>query len=97
MWQFGKVATFSSVDLHPLFQKKPRVARDALIKVMALFEERRLHLPHPFRTFGVCDIEDALRLLQSGRAPGKLAIEFRPKDMVRVSQLPKNDMLGSWG
>ena len=53
---------------------------------MALFEERRLHLPKPFRTFGVSDIEDALRLLQSGRALGKMAIEMRSNDVVRVSQ-----------
>ena len=89
MWQFGKVATFSSVDLHPLFRKKSSIARKALQKVMSLFEERRLHLPKPFRTFGVSDIEDALRLLQSGRALGKMAIEMRPNDVIRVSQTCK--------
>ena len=85
MAQFGKIATFSSVDLYPLFAQRPEVARDALEAVMTLFAEKKLHVPQPFRVFGVSEIEDTLRLLQSGRAPGKMAIEMRASDPVRVS------------
>lgn len=85
MWQFGKVATFSSIDLYPLFQDRPAIARNALKAVMTLFAEKKLHMPQPFRVLGVSEIEGALRLLQGGRAPGKTAIEMRENDIVRVS------------
>lgn len=52
---------------------------------MKLFAEKRIHMPQPFRALGVSEIEGALRLLQSGRAPGKMAIEMRASDIVRVS------------
>lgn len=85
MWQFNKVATFSSVDLYPLFRERPAIARGAFSAVMQLFAEDILHIPQPFRVFGVSEIEEALRLLQSGRAPGKMAIEMRNNNTVRVS------------
>ena len=85
MWQFRKAATFSSVDLYPLFEERPAIARNAFMTVMKLFAEKKLHMPQPFRVLGVSEIEEALRLLQSGRAPGKMAIEMRENEKVRVS------------
>ena len=85
MWQFRKVATFSSIDLKPLFSKRPAVARRAFEAVMTLFAEGKLRIPQPFHVFGVSELEEALRLLQSGRAMGKMAIEMRATDHVRVS------------
>lgn len=85
MWQFRKVATFSAVDLYPLFEERPAIARDAFQTVMTLFAQKKLQMPQPFRVLGVSEVEEALRLLQSGRAPGKMAIEMREKDTVRVS------------
>ena len=85
MWQFRKIASFSSVDLYPLFSERPAVARAAFEAVMTLFAEKKLKMPQPFTIFGVGEIEDALRLLQSGRGSGKMTIEMRKNDLVRVS------------
>ena len=85
MWQFNKVTTFSSVDLYPLFRERPAVARGVFSAVMQLLAENILHIPQPFRVFEVSEIEEALRLLQSGHAPGKMAIEMRNNNIVRVS------------
>jgi hypothetical protein len=49
-----------------------------------LVADKKLHLPEPFRVYGVSEIEHVLRLFQSGRNIGKMAIELRSEEPVNV-------------
>ena len=84
MWQFNKNATFSSIDLIPVTQDRPLLISENFKTIMALMAAKVFHVPQPFRIFGVSEIEDAFRLFQSGRNAGKMAIEMRKHEQVRV-------------
>ncbi|KAL8902861.1 MAG: hypothetical protein Q9207_004326 [Kuettlingeria erythrocarpa] len=82
MWNFRKNVTYSSVDLLTIMEERPSMISSALSKVMSLFKEGRIHIPQPFQVFGISEVEDALRRLQSGNAAGKMAVELRQSDTV---------------
>ncbi|KAM0165973.1 hypothetical protein ACHAQE_002074 [Botrytis cinerea] len=84
MGQFSQPKTFSSIDLLPLAQKRPDIAKRALQTVVKLIDEKKLHVPQPFNIYGISEIEKVLRLFQSGRNLGKMAIELRNNDSVQA-------------
>lgn len=87
MWSFRKNVTYSSVDLLTIMEERPSMISSALSKVMSMFTEGRIHIPQPFQVFGISEVEDVLRRLQSGNAAGKMAVELRQSDTVTVSVL----------
>lgn len=87
MWQFHKNVTFSSVDLITIGKFRPSMTCKALSIVMDLIVKKKLHVPRPFQIFGISEVEDVFRLMQSGRNSGKLAIEMRKEDIVEVCSL----------
>lgn len=85
MWNFHKNVTYSSVDLLTIMEERPSMIFTALSKIMSLFKEEKIHIPQPFQVFGISEVEDVLRRLQSGNTAGKMAIELRQSDIVAVS------------
>lgn len=60
---------------------------NVLSTVMTLVAEKKFHVPQPFQAFGIAEIEDVFRRLQSGKNYGKMAIEMRKQDIVSVRSL----------
>ena len=85
MWQFGKHASFTAIDLSYTLQERPSVVSESLQAVMSLLATKKLRLPQPFRTFKISKIEEALRYLQSGQNSGKVVVEMDPEDQIEVS------------
>ena len=85
MWQFRNNATFTSIDFQPIVQERPSTIYRIFQAVIPLIVAKKLRVPQPFQIFSVCDIEEALRLFQSGRNSGKMVIEMRERDLVHVS------------
>ena len=56
----------------------------ALSTIISLVAEKKIHVPQPFQIFGIAEVENVFRLLQSGLNSGKMAIEMRRQDVVPV-------------
>ena len=87
MWPFERNVTFSSIDLSAIIKDRPLVLQRVLQAFMALVAAKKLRVPQPFQVFGISEMEDTLRIFQSGRNVGKMALEMRASDRVRVSGL----------
>ena len=66
---------------------------NALLNVMDLMAEKKLHVPQPFQVFGIAEIENVFRRLQSGQNSGKMVIEMRKHDIVLVRSLKSLPLL----
>jgi NADPH:quinone reductase-like Zn-dependent oxidoreductase/acyl transferase domain-containing protein len=88
MQPFSKHASFSSIDLEFMCQHCPDTLGDILEKVIKMVEERKIHPPQPLHKYNYGEIEDAIRFMQTGKHIGKIVIEARHEDMVKVSRFP---------
>ncbi|KAL4862401.1 hypothetical protein BDV12DRAFT_207226 [Aspergillus spectabilis] len=68
---------FFTIDLINIVYNKPQLASDLLDAVVDLAVKSQISAPSPLQVYGASQIEDALRLMQSGRSTGKIVIEFR--------------------
>lgn len=87
MFNFSRNVSFSVVDVSMLLLERPLVARDSLVKVLNLMEKGDLHVAKPLTVFGVGEAEAAFRSLQSGNSMGKMVVEMRSEDTVKVGNL----------
>ncbi|KAL9636598.1 MAG: hypothetical protein Q9204_002194, partial [Flavoplaca sp. TL-2023a] len=82
MWNFHKNVTYSSVDLLTIMKERPSILSTALSKIMSLFKEDKIHAPQPFQAFGISEVENVWRQMQTGKTAGKMVIEMRSSDSV---------------
>ncbi|OJJ97005.1 hypothetical protein ASPACDRAFT_63311 [Aspergillus aculeatus ATCC 16872] len=83
MLHFEKNVTFTAVDLAEMAFDRPQLIQQALTdNVFKLIEAGNLKIPQPLQAFGVGDLEQALRHLQSGRNSGKVVVELRNDEQV---------------
>lgn len=85
MIQFNKNSSFTAVDLSALMRERPKCIQESFQSVMDLIVAKKLHVPQPLKVYGISEVEDAFRSLQSGRNSGKTVIEMRNDDIVLVS------------
>jgi NADPH:quinone reductase-like Zn-dependent oxidoreductase len=85
MAPFVRNVSFSSIDLTHIMKYKASAMSKVLQQVLKLFEAKKIHAVHSITTFAIADVERAFRFMQSGRHRGKVVIEPRPGDMVKVS------------
>jgi NADPH:quinone reductase and related Zn-dependent oxidoreductases len=85
MRQFDYNATFSSVDLTVLAAEKPKLMKRLLDDVFKLFYQDTVKPIAPINVYTMSEVEMAFRLLQSGKATGKLVIVPGKDDQVKVS------------
>lgn len=84
MRRFLKNVTYSCFDLALLQQNHQRGSRASLETVMSLMNEGKLTPQDPTHVYGVGEIEKAYRHMQSGKNFGKIVIEMRKEDIVKV-------------
>lgn len=85
MATFAKNVTFASVDLMLHLREMPAFIGDMLARVVQLWVEGKISVQKPLEIFEASRIEEAFRLMQSGRNKGKMVITFGPQDLVPVS------------
>ncbi|KAF2655021.1 ketoacyl-synt-domain-containing protein [Lophiostoma macrostomum CBS 122681] len=84
MFHFGSNASFSVVDLGLLLHERPSLGHRSLRAALNLLAAGYLTAPTPLNIYGVGETEAAFRHLQSRKSKGKMVIEMRPNDVVRV-------------
>lgn len=87
MKHFEKNVSFTGLDvpLHTHFEEKRRIWGE----ILSLYQSGKIKPPNPIRTFGVSEIEKAMRIMQTGKHSGKLVIVPRADEVVKV--LPRKD------
>lgn len=85
MIQFNKNSSFTAVDLSALMRERPKWVQKSLQSVMDLIVAKKLHVPQPLKVYGISEVENAFRSLQSGRNSGKMVVEMRDDEIVLVS------------
>ncbi len=85
MATFAKNVTFASVDLMLHLREMPAFVGEMLARVVQLWVEGKISVQKPLEIYEVSRIEEAFRLMQSGKNKGKMVITFGPQDLVPVS------------
>jgi NADPH:quinone reductase-like Zn-dependent oxidoreductase len=85
MFPFAKSVTFSVVDVAEMAVERTLLMAKALKEVIPLVVAGKLRPAHPLQAYGISDIENAFRFMQSGRTSGKIVFEMRKEDAVPVS------------
>ncbi|KAJ5081201.1 hypothetical protein N7456_013439 [Penicillium angulare] len=84
MLKFLDNVSYNGVDLAVMSVERPEVCSAALKTVFASMQKGDLHPPHPINLFGIGEIEKAFRLMQTGQHIGKVVLEMRGSDQVKV-------------
>lgn len=82
---FRKNLTFSSVDMVAIFEHKRHLAKDLFDESFAMFNAGQLVPPYPIHEFAYHQAEEAFRLLQLGKHPGKVVLVAGPDQNVVLS------------
>ncbi|KAL2793731.1 polyketide synthase [Aspergillus keveii] len=83
MAQFLKNVSFHGVDLSTMAEDHPQLLLTALQEIFALIDVGKLS-PKSVEIYGISEIEQAFRHMQSGRNIGKTVLSMRPTDQVKA-------------
>ena len=84
MGTFLKNPTFSAFNLVYLIRQKRAVADKVWADVMDLFWHKSIRGPVPLHTHLMSNVEEALRIMQTGQHTGKLVVVAEPSVVVKV-------------
>lgn len=84
MRHFARNVSFHAVDLHGARKDCPSLLQRLRDEIALLVAQGNIKTLHPLHVFGGNEIEQAFRYLQSGQNTGKIVIEFRRDDRVKV-------------
>jgi len=87
MGPFLKNVSFHAIDLNEARISRPRLLSDVGKEISALLFSKKICPPQPLHIYGVGEIEQSFRYLQSGKNTGKTVVELRGTDIVKVSCL----------
>ena len=82
MLPFVKNVSFTAFDELSFLFEQPGRLREGLQSILGLFATKQLHVARPLHVFGFGDVEKAFRLMQDGKAAGKVVIEVKPEAQV---------------
>ncbi|KAL8855884.1 MAG: hypothetical protein Q9178_007504 [Gyalolechia marmorata] len=88
MSPFLSSITFASVDLGIIAAQAHTLMTELMASVMSL-ATGSIKPPQPLTVFGVSQLENAFRFLQSGKNAGKTVIEIREEDLVPIAPTNK--------
>lgn len=78
MAYFAKNVTFSAVDLRHVAQCRKDISAKLLPGLMVLAEQGKVYPCKPTVTYGLEEIHEAFRLLQSGKNTGRIVVKIDP-------------------
>ncbi|CEL10219.1 hypothetical protein ASPCAL13343 [Aspergillus calidoustus] len=82
MAQFTNNVSFHGFDLSAMVQDRPQLLVTALQEILSLIDAGKLSLPKSVEIFGISEIEQAFRHMQSGKSIGKTVLTMRSTDQV---------------
>ncbi|KAG0649046.1 Highly reducing polyketide synthase [Hyphodiscus hymeniophilus] len=82
MFAFSKSATFAAVDLNLLLHLDPKKSGQIGQASLDLWKQGVIHVTTPYNVFSYGQIEEAFRLLQSGKHIGKVVLTANESDVV---------------
>lgn len=85
MASFADDTMFASMNLVNIMRRKPGMAGQLMESILELAADSKIFAPRPLQVYRLGQLEDSLRLMQSGRNSGKMVIEFGEDDIVPVS------------
>ena len=84
MKKFLGSVTFAGVDLTVVAKYKPEIFNKLLTEVLELYQSSAIRAVSPITSFGMSEIQDAMRLMQGGKHMGKIIIQGYSNDIVQV-------------
>ncbi|ODH53443.1 hypothetical protein GX48_00273 [Paracoccidioides brasiliensis] len=81
---FIRNITFTGVDLLTLAEFKPKEVRKLLETTIRLWDDNKIKGAYPLTVLGYSELEDGLRMLQSGKNMGKIVFVPNENDVVPV-------------
>ena len=75
MRKFEDAATFAAIDIGILSKKKPHAFKKLLDDVMKLYQNNEIQAVNPISIFSMSEVQQAMRMMQSGKHMGKVVIE----------------------
>lgn len=87
MAPFEKNATFSAVAIDDLIKERPKAFRKTMLQVMELLDKGVLHVAEPLQVMPVSNMQEGMRLMQSGKLSGKIVFSVDEEDKIPVSCL----------
>lgn len=83
---FAKNVSFSGVDLRYVALHNKELGRALLLKVMELAGEGAIYCPKPLHVYGLDNLQDGFRYLQSGKNMGRIVVKVDSQVTIEVSQ-----------
>ncbi|KAJ6150676.1 hypothetical protein N7470_007270 [Penicillium chermesinum] len=90
MLPFSNNASFHAIDLNEARKYQPRLLQRLQKDITAMLSDGRISPPQPIHMFGVSEVEQAFRYLQSGKNTGKTVVEMRRRDLVKTNLKTKS-------
>jgi NADPH:quinone reductase-like Zn-dependent oxidoreductase len=84
MQKFMRNSTFTAVDLGAIRADRPQLFMRVFRKVLELVAENALRAVTPLNAFSFSQMEQAFRLMQSGKHNGKIVLQVQKGDKVMV-------------
>ncbi|KAF4629252.1 hypothetical protein G7Y89_g8896 [Cudoniella acicularis] len=82
MFPFAENVSFSAIDIGALTLSRTLLVRKALEGWMPLYLEGKFHPAQPITRYGLSNVEEAFRSIQSGSTIGKVVVEMSKEDLV---------------
>ena len=86
MRKFGEAVTFSAIDIGLLAEKRPHAFKKLLEDVMDLYKNGEIQAINPVSVFSISEVQQAMRMMQSGKHMGKVVIEAKDDCFVQVKK-----------
>ncbi|KAB8278611.1 hypothetical protein BDV30DRAFT_233574 [Aspergillus minisclerotigenes] len=85
MLPFSRNASFHAIDLNEARKYQPTLLKQLRQDINDLLLESKISPPQPIHVYGVGEVEEAFRYLQSGKNTGKTVVELRRDDLVKTN------------
>ena len=90
MGPFLRNASFHFFEGSIIATERPELSKSILESVLSLFSQDKIHIPKPLQILSISEVQEAMRMIQSGNTIGKLVLEITDDAMVSVSTWNKS-------
>jgi acyl transferase domain-containing protein/NADPH:quinone reductase-like Zn-dependent oxidoreductase/SAM-dependent methyltransferase len=88
---FTRNVVYAGINIPRVIKRQKELTREMVGTLLGLFEQKTLRMVHPLHTYPLESLEDAFRLLQSGKSCGKIVLEVNKQAEVPVLQGSDSD------
>ncbi|KAF7953322.1 hypothetical protein EAE96_006533 [Botrytis aclada] len=89
MSSFAKNVTFSAITIDSLNIERPKEFREIMLNVIDYFHRGIFHSFKPFHLISIENLKGAMRLLQGGKASGKIVLSVDGADIIPATIRPQ--------